>query len=415
MHQHQVSSATGEAEGVESQSMEVFHSDGATELFLALEDTNWCKALDVIQSKPEEAKIWVISTGTVESPFDWSLWRRLPLHEACRRQAPAWLVAALISAYPEATEQTTQFGKLPLHVAVESGSPPEVVNLLVITFWHGITATDQSGRTPVEMLQESEMLATEDHKVMFESLERSQQTYQSMLQKHADEIKCIQERHAAGLGAIRQQHDEDLQQEQEQHEKLLAEVEGLSHAVEQAKIKERQHEEHIQELSQVSTSQKVTMSQMDEQLKAITASDTQKSSVIFSLKQSLAQKDERITILQSQVQELQGDLQRLASWQQDVLARQINRTEESMQTVVEQFVGMVDMLSGHGQRMSKLLKSRNIAPPTPGKSEPRTPRNKHRSNSLSDEKKTNHEGAAILDEKTLNHIAAAASTALLME
>ena len=384
------------------QVMEVYYNDGATELFLALEDTDWRKALNIIHQKPQQAKVWVISTGTVETTFGWSLWRRLPLHEACRRQGPAWLISALLSVYPLAAEQTTQFGELPLHLAVECGAPPEVVNLLVVTHWHGIMATDQSGRTPLEILQDSEMLAMEDHQVVFESLTRSQETYQTISEEHQEEVKGIKVRHAAGLVAIRQQHDEDLQQEQDQQEKLLAEVERLKSLVDDAKLSNKKDMDHIQQLSQAVSNGKNNMSHLHERLNSEIASGAQKAARITSLEQELAGKNQDIVSLKSQIHELQGDLQRIAGWQQDVLARQINSTEESMQTMVEQFVGLVDLLSGQSQRMSSVLKSRNIAMPPP---KPKQPRSKK-------EEKKEDAPVETLDEDTLNNIAAVASSAL---
>ncbi|KAL7576065.1 hypothetical protein ACA910_000849 [Epithemia clementina (nom. ined.)] len=385
------------------QVMEVYYNDGATDLFLALEDTDWRRALHIIQQKPIQSKIWVISTGTVETTFGWSLWRRLPLHEACRRQAPAWLISALLSVHPSAAEQTTQFGELPLHLAVECGAPPEVVNLLVVTHWHGIMATDQSGRTPLEILQDSEMLAMEDHQVVFESLTRSQETYQTILEEHQEEIKGIKVRHAAGLVAIRQQHDEDLQQEQEQQEKLLAEVERLKTFVDDAKISNKKDLDQIQQLTQAVSIEKTNLAQLQEQLNVEIAAGVQKATRVAKLEQEVASKNKEIAALKSQVQDLQGDLQRIAGWQQDVLARQINNTEESMQTMVEQFVGLVDLLSNQGQRMASVLKSRNITPPPPKPKQ---------SSRKKDEKKESESALEPLDEDTLNNIAAAASNAL---
>ena len=36
-----------------------------------------------IEYNPSEAKVWVISSGTENTVFSWSVWRRLPLHEVC--------------------------------------------------------------------------------------------------------------------------------------------------------------------------------------------------------------------------------------------------------------------------------------------------------------------------------------------
>jgi len=60
---------------------EVLYQDGATPLFKAIEEVNWREALRIVNESPNQARVWVKSTGTQNTTFDWSLWRRLPLHE----------------------------------------------------------------------------------------------------------------------------------------------------------------------------------------------------------------------------------------------------------------------------------------------------------------------------------------------
>jgi len=60
---------------------EVLYKDGATPLFAAIEETKWSEALDLLEVDPEQASTWVMSTGTENTTFGWSLWRRLPIHE----------------------------------------------------------------------------------------------------------------------------------------------------------------------------------------------------------------------------------------------------------------------------------------------------------------------------------------------
>jgi hypothetical protein len=62
---------------------EVLYQDGATPLFKAIEEVNWREALRITRDSPGQVFTWVKSTGTQNTTFDWSLWRRLPLHEVC--------------------------------------------------------------------------------------------------------------------------------------------------------------------------------------------------------------------------------------------------------------------------------------------------------------------------------------------
>lgn len=77
-------------QSAQSGTTEVLYNDGATPLFTAIEETKWTDALDLLEVVPEQAKIWVASTGTENTTFGWSLWRRLPIHEVCTFQPSAY-------------------------------------------------------------------------------------------------------------------------------------------------------------------------------------------------------------------------------------------------------------------------------------------------------------------------------------
>lgn len=62
-------------------SEDALYMDGATPLFKAIEEVNWREALLLVNEFPDQVKTWVRSTGTESTTFDWSLWRRLPIHE----------------------------------------------------------------------------------------------------------------------------------------------------------------------------------------------------------------------------------------------------------------------------------------------------------------------------------------------
>ena len=60
---------------------EALYQKGATPLFKAIEEVNWREALRITEESPVQVRTWVKSTGTQNTTFDWSLWKRLPLHE----------------------------------------------------------------------------------------------------------------------------------------------------------------------------------------------------------------------------------------------------------------------------------------------------------------------------------------------
>jgi hypothetical protein len=67
--------------GSQTEEKEVLYSGGASPLFLAIEETEWRDALDIAEANPDQVRTWVRSTGTENTTFEWSMWRRLPIHE----------------------------------------------------------------------------------------------------------------------------------------------------------------------------------------------------------------------------------------------------------------------------------------------------------------------------------------------
>jgi hypothetical protein len=61
--------------------LEVIYNNSPTRLFLAIEEMNWDDAFDIIEEDPDQVRTWVRSKGTENTTFDWSVWRRLPIHE----------------------------------------------------------------------------------------------------------------------------------------------------------------------------------------------------------------------------------------------------------------------------------------------------------------------------------------------
>jgi hypothetical protein len=344
---------------------EVNYHEGATPLFLAVETTDWRRALHIVQASPNQARTWVSSLGTVETTFNWALWRRLPIHEACRREAPAWLISALLSTFPESSKSATQFGELPLHLAVECGAPPEVVNLLVAAHWLGITAVDQSGRTPLEILNDTEMLAMEDHKVVFDSLTRSQQTYDEIIKRHETEVDVMQRDHAKGLVGIRQEHDGDLQLEQEQQDNLVNEVDRLKELLAAAKKSNQIQQSKMDAVNAAETSWRDNNQMMKKRVSDLELRNQQEMDRVRSLEQVIELKDHEISLMEGRVHELSADLQIIAAWQQKELVRSLDGTEQRIHDMVESYVSLRSQLDDQAGDMRTLLKERGIYLPSP--------------------------------------------------
>eukprot|EP00977_Amphora_coffeiformis_P008021 scaffold1803_cov92-Amphora_coffeaeformis.AAC.44 len=389
----------GRSAGSSSGVNEVYYNEGATPLFLAVEDTDWRLALQIAQDEPKQASTWVVSTGTVETTFHWNLWRRLPLHEACRRQAPAWFISLLLSIYPSSARQRTQFGELPLHLAVECGAPPEVVNLIIVAHWPAIVATDQSGRTPLSICQDAEMLALEDHKVVHESLTRSMETYQQILNRHEMDMESLKATHAAGLAAIRKQHDDDLQVEQEQQEKLLQEVQRLKLIVQEAEQAGSNKAKRIDDATASNEALQRQVQSLQDELNQENKRYDKQTQRVTLLEKTLKERGAKIDTLNKDILQLRNDLQQIASWQDQELQRKIVVSEDTMQVMVEHFCGLTEMLTNQSERVRQTLRARNIPL-------------RHEIGGPTDEKKDIDQEDDITDSDALASAALAASGAL---
>jgi hypothetical protein len=64
--------------------VEVDYHDACTALFKSIEEMEWMDALDIVRRSPSQVKTWVRSVGTENTTFDWSKFRRLPIHEVSK-------------------------------------------------------------------------------------------------------------------------------------------------------------------------------------------------------------------------------------------------------------------------------------------------------------------------------------------
>lgn len=107
-----------------------------------IEKKSWAKALLRIETHPGEASIRKPG-GLGPSNH--------PLHEACKLQPPASVIAALIKSHPPAVRSPDGWGYLPLHCACHSSSSIEVVSLLLSSHSAAARTRDKAGRLPLHL------------------------------------------------------------------------------------------------------------------------------------------------------------------------------------------------------------------------------------------------------------------------
>jgi hypothetical protein len=334
----------------------VFYNDGATELFKCIEEGLWDRASKSLRNHPEQASIWVISTGTLDTTFNWSKWKRLPLHEAARRQPPTTFMTQLITVYPAAVKAVTQFGELPLHLAVECGASPGVVNLLAVSHWRGCHTTDQSGRTPLDVLQENDMLLDPiEHDAVVAALQSSAAAYQEIVSEHSQELSSMQDEHAMGLQAVRQQHDDDLQEEQEKQEILLEEIASLQQQLSLANSVSAMQQVELQQLKQTERSWLDRVEHLQMESASWKEAYLREQQSVKDLRAIVSERDSQAIVLADRIVDLQTCIQRMARWHQTTVRRQLHNVMQSFTAASEELSVFSTTLQDHEEDLQTLL------------------------------------------------------------
>lgn len=299
--------------------------------------------------------------------------------QACRRQAPAWLVAQLISASPESVQCTTQFGEYPLHLAVECAATPEVVHVLVVAYWPAVVARDTSGRTPLDILEETELLQSpsgdseegarfsdiSEAKIIYQSLERSQQTYLKMLEQHEQNKSDLELQHDQHVVELKQEHDQQLQQERCNHKKLeekLDRLKGVNMSL--------QHEvaKKDSQLLALKNMENIYQDRVEEQKAAVDAMRQeldQKDAVIEQLQKALQEKEAQILQERERAAGLSHDVWHMTRLHDTQLQDVLQQAENALQNLVHCQLAVHGQWLGQHRALHHILQERGIPEPTP--------------------------------------------------
>ena len=137
-----------EAESEETEASEIALDEMS--LFELISDRHFAAAIGRCQARPAEARRWdsVHVGGDRSDAATWS--QCLPLHRACSVDPSPNLIAALLSAYPDAiAERESYWGRLPLHVACLSGASYDAVQPLLQRYPQGGSVVAIHDRLPL--------------------------------------------------------------------------------------------------------------------------------------------------------------------------------------------------------------------------------------------------------------------------
>mmetsp|Transcript_14209 Transcript_14209/g.34261 ORF Transcript_14209/g.34261 Transcript_14209/m.34261 type:complete len:404 (+) Transcript_14209:294-1505(+) len=343
--------------------LEADYHGGCTDLFRAIEEMEWKEAQNIARKSPNQVKTWIRSVGTENTTFDWSKFKRLPIHEACMRQAPAWFISELLSKYPESVSMTTNLEELPLHLAVDKDCGLDVVNMILASNVSAIVAQDQTGRTPIDIMDSPEMMKLDEYRAIYDSLERCLKMYIAIQKKSQDEQTLIKHKHKAVLSAVSKRHQEELRTGQDKQAKQQVEMDELKNRMEEMietdKAKDRLVKQALEEKDRSS-----------EQIRDLEAQ-------LLDLKQSLESEQDQVRVLQSklerkerdiaeknyQVNLLSNDLKNIVVSNETDVMEALIETESSMRKMVSNQIALQKLLVIKAKGLNEILIDRNIQMP----------------------------------------------------
>jgi len=185
-----------------------YRSKTVTSLFISIENCNWKEASNNCTNFSSHVRTWVSSTGT-DDPTSWCVWRRLPIHEACRRQPPLSFVEQLLHEFPESACEKTQFGELPIHLACGCAASSDILNLLLVYNPLGALVRDNGGRTPLDILKSS---SSKPNKATSEAFIACQETLVQHNANHAYKVERHTLKHTKQLHSLNKKSLRDLKE-----------------------------------------------------------------------------------------------------------------------------------------------------------------------------------------------------------
>jgi len=343
--------------------LEVSYQESVTKLFFAIEEMEFRDAFDIIESDPKQVRTWVRSSGKEHTTFDWSFWRRLPIHEACMRRAPAWLVSELLTTFPESASMTTNLGEYALHLAVDKACAPEVVNLIIVANWKSIIAQDQAGRTPLDIIDQTELLELESNRIIFESLKRCHQTYMEIQKAAHDEKSALVRKQKATADMVSKEHQEELKREHGIQAKLEEDIEELKMQIKDRdgliKAKDRQLHKHVLAKKKwIETIGELEAAKAD-QYQELENNKTQFKDLFLEIDR----KEEEIQRKNKKIDVLSKDLWTIALSNESDVFDSLIATEQSMRTMVSNQIALQKLLNSKSEGLKTILKQRGITIP----------------------------------------------------
>ena len=261
------------------------------------------------------------------------MWRRLPLHEACRRQPPPVLIYALLAAYPQSTNAESHFGELPLHAAVRCGACAEVVNCLLAAYPAAVFARDNSGCTPLDILNGTGKMM--DHDAVAAALSRTINVLTKEEQEWNAKIKSMEKE----FGSEREKKRRDYER---MVDTKSGEIAGLKRELQQEKLatsnlakKVIQTEKVVELKSTLEARYQERLKKCEEDIKTLKNLNAQRKAKIKELEGISAGDRANIEQLNARVEQLQAHLTAVCDEEEIFVATTVARAEAQLKILTE--------------------------------------------------------------------------------
>lgn len=342
---------------------EVPYSSGATELFLAIEECRWDDAVTLCRSRPEQAKTWVKSSGSEQTSFDWNVWKRLPVHEACRRQPPPILISALLDAYPASCAAKTHFGELPLHLAIGCGSNPESIHLLLASYPIAATELDDAGRSPSDLVHEG--IQPEDRAVVLGSLDRCLASQRQTESEWTARLDLASRRHADELDRLARENRKRLAVKGLALAELAREVQAGSERLESAAAEADERESEIQRRTRAERTLAEQARNAEEEVSRLRSANRDLKKRLGGLDGTVLRHETTIERLNGRIDALSQDLRTVCSMHDDLVRNDVGRVEREMVKLIRLQKGFLNCVRDRGDAIRTILAESDVEAPVP--------------------------------------------------
>jgi hypothetical protein len=232
-----------------------------------------------------------------------------------------------------------------------------------VAYWDGIITQDQSGRTPVEILDSTELLQQEDHRIVFESLKRCHKAYTDFEKVAQGEQSAIKNKHKVTLSVVEGRHGEELRKEREKQDDMRRQMQDLEAKIEEQNKEIKVRDSKIDSFHAKEQTREKRAESLENTVANLQRKLQQEQQYTHLLVITLKEKEKDVIHRDKTIQSLSDDLRSIVVMQDQDIRTSLMETEISMRSMVSCQIALQKQLVGQTKNFKALLKKRGIAMP----------------------------------------------------